>query len=107
MGPFELLTKGDDIPVFAWRLKPSTKPRNWDLSDLSDRLRYQGWQVPAYPMPDDLTDEWVMRIVVRLGVSRDLSHLLLADIQRSVEYLDGLSGPLPRDADDSRTSFAH
>ncbi len=48
MGPFELVSDGRDLPVFAWTLKSVT---NWSLYDLADRLRDRGWQVPAYRMP--------------------------------------------------------
>ena len=28
----------------------------WNLYHLSERLRMKGWLVPAYPMPDDMSD---------------------------------------------------
>ncbi|MCL2563814.1 MAG: glutamate decarboxylase [Oscillospiraceae bacterium] len=87
MGPFELWNHASDIPVFAWMLKPS-RGRNWTLYDLSDRLRMQGWQIPAYPMPVDLTDLTVQRIVVRNGLSMDLAGRLIDDIRAQVAYLD-------------------
>lgn len=95
MEPFELISKGDELPVFAWRLKPDYT-KNWDLQDLSDRLRFHGWQVPAYPMPDDISDIWVMRIVVRLGMLPSTAELLMNDIREAVTYLDSLDGPMPR-----------
>ncbi|MEI8081727.1 MAG: glutamate decarboxylase [Actinomycetes bacterium] len=95
MPMFELLTKGDELPVFCWRLKPDYTTK-WDLQDLSDRLRYHGWQVPSYPMPDDISEIWVMRVVVRLGLLPGQVELLLDDIRSSVEYLDSLDGPMPR-----------
>lgn len=95
MDPFELVTKGDDLPVFCWRLKPDYTTK-WDLQDLSDRLRYHGWQVPSYPMPADISDIWVMRIVVRIGMLPGQAELLLADIRSSVAYLDSLDRPMPR-----------
>ena len=97
MGPFELWNDGSDIPVFAWRLKAGHTDK-WDLYDLSDQLRQRGWLVPAYPMPDNLSDLTVQRIVVRNGLSRDLADKLLAHLEDSVKFLDGLQTPLPRDA---------
>lgn len=94
MGPFELWNDGSDIPVFAWRLKKG-HTTNWTLYDLSERLRARGWLVPAYPMPDDLTDIVVQRIVVRNGLSHDLAVALLKDLRTQVDFLDGLDGPLP------------
>ena len=100
MGPFELVSRGDTIPVFAWVLKdPET--RMWSLYDLADRLRMKGWLVPAYPMADDLSDVVLQRIVVKVGLSRDLASSLLADIRGEVQYLESLTTPLPREAEGS------
>lgn len=95
MDAFELWNDGSDIPVFAWRLTDG-HTQNWDLYDLSDQLRQRGWLVPAYPMPDDLTEVTVQRIVVRNGLSLDLADKLLEAIRSSVDFLDSLPGPLPR-----------
>lgn len=98
MEAFELWNDGADIPVFAWRLKAG-HTQNWDLYDLSDQLRQRGWLVPAYPMPDDLTDLTdltVQRIVVRNGMSMDLADRLLDAIRSSVQFPDSLSAPIPR-----------
>lgn len=105
MAPFELWSDGSDIPVFAWRLAPGYTQK-WDLYDLSNQLRQRGWLVPAYPMPDDLAEITVQRIVVRNGLSMDLAERLLEAIRDSVAYLDGLDGPLPRSGR-STTSFSH
>lgn len=94
MDAFELWNDGSDIPVFAWSLKEGHSA-NWDLYHLSDRLRMKGWLIPAYPMPDDISDLTVQRIVVRNGFSRDLAECLINDIQEEVKYLDSLSGPMP------------
>ncbi|MFT3716362.1 MAG: glutamate decarboxylase [Gordonia sp. (in: high G+C Gram-positive bacteria)] len=96
MGPFELVTTGDTIPVFAWRLKDG-HGGNWTLYDLEDRLRMKGWQVPAYPMADDLSDMTLQRIVVRNGTSHDLAVRLVADITHEVDFLQGLDGPMPHE----------
>jgi glutamate decarboxylase len=105
MGPFKLWNDGSDIPVFAWYLKKNASP-NWDLHDLSNLLRQKGWQVPSYPMPDDMPELTVQRVVVRSGLSFDLADSLLADMRVAVDYLDGLDGPLPREGREMR-SFAH
>lgn len=104
IGPFDLVTKGDTIPVFAWRLKKDASP-NWTLYDLEDRLRMKGWQVPAYPLPDNLADTTLQRIVVRNGLSRDLAAKLLADMKTEVAFLEGLDGPMPHEA--RSASFHH
>ncbi|OUC80970.1 glutamate decarboxylase [Gordonia lacunae] len=96
----ELVSKGDTIPVFAWKLKAG-HTENWTLYDLSDRLRMKGWLVPAYPMADDLADLTVQRIVVRAGLSHDLARALIADIETEVSFLDGLESPMPREGEGS------
>ena len=103
MAPFELWNDGSDIPVFAWRLAKDHN-ENWSLYDLSDRLRSKGWLVPAYPMPDNLSDLTVQRIVVRNGVSMDLAGNLLQDLTEAVHYLDRLERPLPAS---KRSGFHH
>jgi glutamate decarboxylase len=86
MGPFELLTDGRDLPVFAFKLRNDIT--SYSVFDVSDRLRMRGWQVPAYTFPDDMTDTAVMRIVVRNGFSKDLANLLLDDLRRDVQVLE-------------------
>ena len=80
--------------MFAWRLRPG-HTENWNLYHLSERLRMRGWLVPAYPLPDDLADVTVQRVVVRNGLSRNLAQSLLQDVRTEVSYLDALTAPLP------------
>ena len=101
---FELWNDGSDIPVFAWRLKDG-HTTNWNLYDLQDRLRMRGWLVPAYPMPADLEQITVQRIVVRNGLSMDLAAGLLDAIAAEVAHLDALTAPMPADHPDS--AFHH
>ncbi|MCG2801064.1 MAG: glutamate decarboxylase [Cellulomonas sp.] len=94
MPAFELWNDGCDIPVFAWRLRDG-HTSNWNLCHLSDRLRSRGWLVPAYPMPADLEEVTVQRIVVRNGLSMDLAASFLEDLRTQVAWLDSLEGPMP------------
>ena len=43
LGPFELLSDGSAIPVFAFKLREGQRH---SVFDLSERLRLEGWQVP-------------------------------------------------------------
>jgi glutamate decarboxylase len=65
----------------------------------------KGWLVPAYPMPDDLTDLVVQRIVVRNGLSMDLAEELLEGIETETAYLDALESPMP--VEGQRPGFHH
>ncbi|MEF2977119.1 glutamate decarboxylase [Subtercola sp. YIM 133946] len=94
MDAFDLWNDGSDIPVFAWQLAKGHTDK-WTLYHLSERLRLKGWLIPAYPMPDNLTDITVQRIVVRNGLSRNLAESLMSDIREAVGYLDALQSPMP------------
>jgi glutamate decarboxylase len=86
LGPFELLSDGSDLPVFAFKLRDEIT--GYSVFDLSERLRMRGWQVPAYTFPADLTGTAVMRIVIRNGFSMDLANLLLTDLRKHVKILE-------------------
>ena len=88
LGPFELLCDGNPltgIPSVAWRIREGEDP-GYTLYDIADRLRVKGWQVPAYPLTGSVADISVQRILVRQGVSHDLTFLLLDDIRQSIEH---------------------
>jgi glutamate decarboxylase len=93
MEPFELWSDKADIPVVAWVLKEDPD-RKWTLYDLADRLRMSGWQVPAYPMPEDLTHITVQRIVVRNGLSMEMAHRLVTDMASHVNFLEEVNAPM-------------
>jgi glutamate decarboxylase len=90
VGPFELLSQGDQLPVFAVRLRDDVS--DYTVFDISDRLRMRGWLVPAYHMPPDIEDMAVLRVVVRNGFSRDLASMLIADLEREIAYLEEHGG---------------
>lgn len=83
LGPFELISDGSDIPVFAFTLK---HPTNFTVFDFSERVRDRGWIIPAYTFPKNCEDLAVLRIVVKEGFSYDMANLLLNDIRRHLEY---------------------
>ncbi len=90
IGPFEIVYDGDmarGIPAVSWKLKEGADP-GFTLFDLADRLRARGWQVPAYTMPANCSDQAIQRILVRNGVSRDLSSLLMDDMKAALEHLE-------------------
>jgi glutamate decarboxylase len=87
LGPFELITNGGDIPVFAWKLKDKIAAEgNYTLFDLAEKLRERGWLVPAYTMPKNREDLVVQRVVVKEGFSRDMADMLIQDLQRAITF---------------------
>jgi glutamate decarboxylase len=106
MGPFELLTEGSDLPVFAFKLRDDVT--TYSVFDLSDQLRQRGWQVPAYTFPENMTDTAVMRIVVRNGFSMDLANLLLGDVRKHLSILQHHPQTQPPpEIQAKRQSFTH
>ena len=85
MGPFELISDGSTIPVFAFRL--ADQVNGYTVFDVSEVLRLHGWQVPAYTLPANLQDTAVLRMVVRNGFGRDLAQLLARDLRRATKHL--------------------
>ena len=102
VGPFELVSDGSELPVFAFRLREGVE--NYSVYDVSEAVRTRGWIVPAYPMPPDLEDVHVLRVVVRNGFGRDLARSFVDDLARAVERLESDGGPVdPGD----RAGFHH
>jgi glutamate decarboxylase len=91
MAQFRLLSKGDELPVFAFTTTDSVT--GWDVFAVSRALRERGWQVPAYTFPADRTDLAALRIVCRNGFSHDLAEALLTDLRAAVAQLDADSRP--------------
>jgi glutamate decarboxylase len=92
LGPFELITKGDELPVFAFKLHPDVS--NYTVFDVSNALRERGWLVPAYTFPKNRTDLGAMRVVVKRGFSHDLADLLVRDLERQLPRLQKQPAPV-------------
>ena len=103
IGPFELITKGDQLPVFAFKLKEEIT--NYTVFDVSSALRERGWLLPAYTFPANRTDLAALRVVVKLGFTHDMADLLVKDIQRQLPHLQAQPTPV-RDATNS-SGFHH
>jgi glutamate decarboxylase len=105
IGPYELISQGNELPVFAFKLKDSV--RNYTVFDVSERLRERGWQVPAYTFPANREDLAVLRIVVRAGMTHDMADLLLDDLRKNTARLESLTEPVPAALAGGTQSFAH
>jgi glutamate decarboxylase len=92
LDPFETVSQGDQLPVFAFKLRDGVS--GFSVYDVSKALREHGWLVPAYRMPPALDDMHVLRVVVRNGFSRDLAELLLEDLERVASGLASHGGTL-------------
>jgi glutamate decarboxylase len=83
LGPFELLTDGSDLPVFAFKLRDDVT--HYTVFEVSRALREHGWQVPAYTLPPHLEHVAVLRIVVRNGFNHDMADTLLDHLRRAID----------------------
>jgi glutamate decarboxylase len=92
LGPFELITKGDELPVFAFKLKDEIE--NYTVFDVSNAVRGRGWQLPAYTFPKNREDLAALRVVVRQGFGHDLADLLVADLERALPRLEKQQAPV-------------
>jgi glutamate decarboxylase len=103
LGPFELLTRGDELPVFAFTLKDDVD--NFTVFDVSNAMRERGWQVPAYTFPKNREDLAALRVVVRRGFTHDMADMLLADLRRQLPRLQAQAAPQHDEA--SAAGFRH
>jgi glutamate decarboxylase len=67
----------------------------FDVYHLSSRLREHGWIVPAYNLPPNAENVHLLRIVVRLDLSRQMIDLLLRDLFAAYDDLSA-EQPVPR-----------
>jgi glutamate decarboxylase len=105
LGPYQLISEGRDLPVFAFALNPGVE--NYSVFDVSDRLRQYGWLVPAYTFPENRQDLSALRIVIRAGMTMEMADHLLDDIRQVTDFLESLDSPLPGPDKDKRTAFSH
>jgi glutamate decarboxylase len=108
LGPFELLCDSNPataIPTVTWRIREGEKPP-YTLFDLADRLRNHGWQVPAYTLTGSVSDIAVQRVLVRLGISRDMASMLLDDFRDAVAHFDRHPVTAPMSKEESG-GFSH
>jgi glutamate decarboxylase len=103
LGPFELLTKGDELPVFAFTVREDVD--NFTVFDISNAVRERGWQLPAYTFPENRTDLAALRIVVKRGFTHDMADLLVNDLKRQLPRLEKQAVPV-HDAS-TASSFRH
>ncbi|EWT00088.1 glutamate decarboxylase [Intrasporangium oryzae NRRL B-24470] len=103
MPEFDVVSDGRELPVVTFSVSEAVT--KYDVYDVSRKLREHGWLVPAYTMPPKREDLAVLRVVVRNGFSHDMAELFLRDLRTAVDWLDDLSGPMPREEQPS--TFHH
>jgi glutamate decarboxylase len=105
IGPYQLLSDGSELPVFAFALSPDVK--NYSVFDVSDRLRETGWLVPAYTFPENRQDLSVLRVVVRSGMHLEMADVLLDNLREQTKNLESQNMTLANRSGEQRQAFAH
>ena len=103
LGPFELVTHAQDLPVFAFKVRDEVS--NFNVFDVSDALRERGWQVPAYTFPKNREDLSVLRVVVKRGFTHDVASLFIGDLARQLPKLARQAAPVK--GADTSSGFKH
>src|SRR4051794_32281735 len=91
-GHYTILTPGLAEPVVTFSLADDP---GFDVYHLSARLREHGWIVPAYSLPPDAEEVHLLRVVVRLDLSRTMIDILLRDLAGAYDDLAS-EQPAPR-----------
>ncbi|MGY6024072.1 glutamate decarboxylase [Streptomyces spinosirectus] len=104
LGDFRLLTRGDELPVFAFTTADGVDA--YDVFDVSRRMRESGWLLPAYTFPPNREDLSVLRVVCRNGFSNDLADLFVENLSRLLPELRKQPHPAPKDKG-AATGFHH
>jgi glutamate decarboxylase len=102
LGPYELLSEGRDLPVFAFKLDDGIE--NYTVYEVSDRMRQNGWLIPAYTFPKNLEHLSVLRIVIRAGMTNEMADFLIAHLREQTEFLESLHSQMPGER---RKAFSH
>ena len=85
LGRFEMLNKGEKLPIITFKQKKVTE---YSLLQLSHKLRERGWTVPAYNLPKNAEDVEIMRIVIRANFTSDMAAILVDDIEKTCEFFE-------------------
>jgi glutamate decarboxylase len=84
---FDMYNEGDNIPIVCYSLKENLN-LNWNLYDLSDRLLMKGWQIPAYPLPVNMDNVIIQRMVCRADLSQPMAEEMIGDLKEAIKELN-------------------
>jgi glutamate decarboxylase len=89
---FDVIADGSQIPVVAFKLSGDAAnggaPRGYTEFDVSAQLRSYGWQVPAYPLTGELSQQLVQRALIRQEIDRERIDVLIQDLHDAIAFLD-------------------
>lgn len=86
-GLFDIYNDGENLPIVCYSLKEDANVK-WNLYELADRLQMRGWQIPAYPLPENLDNIVVQRFVCRADLGHNLVESLISDFHDCLEEVE-------------------
>jgi glutamate decarboxylase len=86
-GKFEVINKDIMFPLVVAKLKNA----DFDVFQLSEKLREKGWIAPAYKLPENAEDIEVIRIVLKESFGRDMADIFFKDIIDTYNRLEELA----------------
>lgn len=87
LGIFKIYNDGYNLPIVCYSLKDDDN-REWTLYELADRLLMKGWQVPAYPLPENMSDIVIQRIVVRSDLGINTAKSYIEDLKAAIKDIE-------------------
>lgn len=87
IGIFKIFNDGYNLPIVCYALKEDEN-RKWTLYELADRLLMKGWQVPAYPLPENMSDVVIQRIVVRSDLGLNTAKSYIQDLKAAIKDIE-------------------
>lgn len=104
MGYFDIYNDGSRLPIVCYKLKEDADI-SWNLYDLTDEFAMKGWQVPTYPLPDNLSHINIQRFVCRADLSMQMAMDLVQDMKEGIERLN--KRPSRHVSSDQTYGFSH
>ena len=90
----QLVNEDIQLPILAIQVK---NRKQFNVFQLSDKLRERGWIVPAYSLPANAESVEVLRVVIRENFSHDMADMLIDDMHRfTKELIEQCKPPRPK-----------
>jgi glutamate decarboxylase len=83
-GKFEVINSDVMFPLVTVKLVDA----DFDVFQLSEKLREKGWIVPAYALPKDAEDIAVLRMVIKENLGRDMVNMFFSDLMNAYKGLE-------------------
>jgi len=103
-GIFVSMVKELQMPLIAFKVREELADK-YDVFEISERLRHNGWLVPAYTLPENCQDLAILRIVCKEGLSYDLATLLMKDINKIIKDIEKTEKITAKDKNKDASKF--